>query len=59
METTYIIIISALLIIIAFVVGMFISRRIGEKKVAKAEERATKIIAEAEKEAEVRKKEAL
>jgi ribonuclease Y len=59
MESTYIIIIAALLIIIAFVVGMFISRRIGEKKVAKAEERAHKIIAEAEKEAEVRKKEAM
>lgn len=44
--------------LIAFFLGWFLSRRIGEKKIAKAEELAKKIIDEAEKEAEIKKKEA-
>jgi len=44
---------------IAFFVGWFISRRIGESRLARAEELAKKIIEEAEKEAEIKKKEAI
>ena len=44
--------------ILAFFMGWFISRRIGEGKLAKAEELAKKIVQEAEKEAEIKKKEA-
>lgn len=45
--------------ILAFFMGWFISRRIGEAKLAKAEELAKKIVLEAEKEAEFKKKEAI
>ena len=58
METTYFII-GGVLIIAAFVIGIFISRRSGEKKIAGAEEMAMKIISEAEKSAAVKKKEAV
>lgn len=46
-------------VILAFFLGWFISRRIGEAKLAKAEELAKKIVQEAEKEAEIKKKEAV
>ncbi|OGC85622.1 MAG: ribonuclease Y [candidate division Zixibacteria bacterium RBG_16_43_9] len=45
--------------ILVFFMGWFISRRIGEAKLAKAEELAKKIVLEAEKEAEFKKKEAI
>ena len=45
--------------VLMFFVGWFISRRIGEAKLAKAEELAKKIVQEAEKEAEIKKKEAI
>jgi ribonuclease Y len=45
--------------ILAFFMGWFISRRVGEAKLAKAEELAKKIVLEAEKEAEFKKKEAI
>ena len=45
--------------VLAFVIGWFISRRIGEAKLGKAEELAKKIVQEAEKEAEIKKKEAI
>ncbi|MDP3026064.1 MAG: ribonuclease Y [candidate division Zixibacteria bacterium] len=45
--------------VLAFFMGWFISRRIGETKLAKAEELAKKIVLEAEKEAEFKKKEAI
>jgi ribonuclease Y len=60
METLYIIIIAAIAaVVIAFVVGLLISRRTGEKKLARAEQLASKIINEAEKSAAVKKKEAV
>lgn len=45
--------------IVSFLLGWFISRRIGEIKVGKAEELAKKIIEEGEKEAKIKKKEAI
>ena len=57
MEQLYYLIIGGLLIILAFVAGVVIARRSGEKKISKAEEEAAKIIADAEKDAEVKKKE--
>jgi ribonuclease Y len=45
--------------VLAFFMGWFISRHIGESKLAKAEELAKKIVLEAEKEAEFKKKEAI
>jgi len=47
------------LAILAFVIGVFVARRAGEKKIARAEELASKIIDEAEKAANVKKKEAV
>jgi ribonuclease Y len=44
---------------IAFLIGWWISRRTGEGKLAKIEETAKKIIADAEKEAQIKKKEAI
>jgi ribonuclease Y len=44
---------------VAFLVGWWISRRTGEGKLAKAEELAKRIIADAEKEAQIKKKEAI
>lgn len=57
--TTLIVLIAALAVIASFATAWFLSRRIGERKLANADEYAKKIIAEAEKEAEIRKKEAI
>jgi ribonuclease Y len=51
--------IAVVVAIVAFFLGWLISRRIGEMKVGKAEELAKKIIEEADKEAKIKKKEAL
>ena len=45
--------------VVAFVLGWSLSRKIGRDKLAKAEELANKIIQEAEKESEMKKKEAV
>ncbi|NIN00648.1 MAG: ribonuclease Y [candidate division Zixibacteria bacterium] len=45
--------------ILTFLLGWFISRRIAEMKLGKADELAKKIVREAEKEAEIKKKEAV
>ena len=58
METTYLLI-GIVLVAVAFGIGLLISRRSGEKKMARAEELANKIISEAEKAAQVKKKEAV
>jgi ribonuclease Y len=59
METTYIIIIGIAVALLAFFGGLLISRRTGEKKLARAEELAAKIMEEAEKSSAVKKKEAI
>ncbi len=61
MESSFLIIlvIGVILIVLAFVIGLLISRKTGEGRIAKAEALSTKIIAEAEKSAEIKKKEAL
>ena len=51
--------IAAGVAILTFLLGWFISRRIGEMKLGKAEELAKKIVEEAEKESEIKKKEAV
>ncbi|MGH8003176.1 MAG: ribonuclease Y [Limisphaerales bacterium] len=53
------ILVAGLLVVIAFFVGGILFRRFASQKVARAEEYAKKIVAEAEKEAEIKKKEAL
>jgi ribonuclease Y len=53
------IVIAAGVAVLAFLLGWFISRRIGEMKLGKADELAKKIIQEAEKEAEIKKKESI
>jgi len=53
------IIIAGLLILAAFFTGGILFRRFASQKVARAEEFAKKIVAEAEKEAEIKKKEAI
>ncbi len=50
---------AGLLILIAFFLGGYLFRRNASQKVARAEEYAKKIVAEAEKEAEIKKKEAV
>jgi ribonucrease Y len=55
----YVIGAGLILIALAFVVGLLISRKSGEGRIAKAEALSSKIIAEAEKSAEIKKKEAL
>lgn len=45
--------------VITFLIGWWISRSVGERKLTKVEEQAKKILADAEKEAEIRKKEAV
>jgi ribonuclease Y len=52
-------VIGAGIAVVAFLVGLLISRKTGEKRVADAENLASKIIAEAEKSAEIKKKEAV
>jgi ribonuclease Y len=60
METTgLIILITLLAVIISSAAAWFLSRRIGDRKLANADEYAKKIIAEAEKEAAIKKKEAV
>jgi len=59
METTsMVVLITLLAVIISSASAWFLSRRIGDRKLAHADEFAKKIIAEAEKEAEIKKKEA-
>ncbi|MCJ7498429.1 MAG: ribonuclease Y [candidate division Zixibacteria bacterium] len=53
------IVLGVAIAVLAFFMGWFVSRRIGEAKLTKAEELARKIILEAEKEAEIKKKEAV
>ena len=57
MSNLMIILIALGVAILTFFLGWFISRRIGEIKLGKAEELSKKIIQEAEKEAEIKKKE--
>lgn len=57
--TVLIVLISVLSAIVAFGIAWVILRRIGDKKITQAEESARKVVAEAEKEAEIKKKEAL
>ncbi len=45
--------------ILAFLIGLLISRKTGEGRIANAESLATKIVAEAEKSAEIKKKETI
>jgi len=60
METTsMVVLITLLAVIISSAAAWFLSRRIGDRKLAHADEFAKKIIAEAEKEAEIKKKEAI
>lgn len=59
MESNYLIIIGIILVVLAFVIGLVVARRSGEKKIARAEELASRIVTEAEKEAKVKKKEAV
>jgi ribonuclease Y len=60
MQTTVvIIIIGALAVIISSSLAWFLSRRMGDRKLARADEFAKKIIADAEKEAEIKKREAI
>ncbi|MCP4566244.1 MAG: ribonuclease Y [FCB group bacterium] len=60
METTLLIVlITALAVIVSSSLAWYLSRRIGERKLANAEEAARKIIADAEKDANMRTKEAI
>ncbi len=60
MDTTILIfVIGAVVAVAAAGLGWFISRKIGEKRLANAEDMARRIISEAEKEAEIKKKEAI
>ncbi len=58
MNNMMIIVVAAGVAVLTFLLGWFISRRIGEMKLGKADELAKKIIEEAEKEAQIKKKEA-
>jgi ribonuclease Y len=59
MSNMMIIVIAGGVAVLTFLLGWFISRRIGEMKLGKADELAKKIIQEAEKEAEIKKKESI
>lgn len=60
METTLLIVlITVLAVIVSSSLAWYLSRRIGERKLANAEEAARKIIADAERDASIRKKEAI
>jgi ribonuclease Y len=59
MSNVMMMVVAAGAAVLAFLLGWFISRRIGEMKLGKADELAKKIIQEAEKEAEIKKKEAI
>jgi len=52
-------VIAVVLIIVAFVSGIFYRKRVGEKEIASAEEKAKRIINEAIKATESKKREAL
>jgi len=52
-------VVGAGIAVLAFVIGLLISRKTGEGRIANAENLAAKIIAEAERSAEIKKKEAL
>jgi ribonuclease Y len=52
-------VIGAGIAILAFVIGLLISRKTGESRIANAENLSQKIISEAEKSAEIKKKEAM
>lgn len=58
-STLLIVLVSALSAIVAFIAAWLILRRIGDKKITNAEETAKRLVAEARKEAEIKKKEAL
>jgi len=59
-STLYLVIgVGLILAVLAFLIGLLISRKTGEGRIAKAEALSAKIIAEAEKSAEIKKKEAL
>ncbi len=57
--TLLIVLFSALAAVVGFSAGWLILRRIADTKISNAEETARRLIAEAEKEAEIKKKEAL
>ncbi len=60
METSVLVIlIIVIAVVISFSLAWYLSRRIGSRKLANAEETARKIIKEGEKEARIRKKEAV
>lgn len=59
METTLFIVLIVVAAVIAGSVAWFLSRRIGNRKLANAEEFARRIVAEAEKDAKIKKKEAI
>lgn len=60
METSVLVIlIIVIAVVISFSLAWYLSRRIGSRKLANAEETARKIIEEAEKEARIRKKESV
>jgi len=58
MNNLTIIVAAAGVAVLTFLLGWFISRRIGEIKLGKADELAKKILEEADKEAQIKKKEA-
>ena len=58
-DITLIVLVALISALAAFAVAWIILRRIGDKKITGAEETARKLIAEAGKEAEIKKKEAL
>lgn len=58
-QTIITLIIAFVVGIIAFIIGYFVRKKIAEGKIQVAEEQATKIVAEAEREAESKKKEAI
>ena len=58
MSNVTIIVVAAGVAVLTFLLGWFISRRIGEIKLGKADELAKKIVEDAEKEAHIKRKEA-
>jgi len=58
-STSVFVVVLIAAVVISALLTWFLSRRVGERKLANAEALARKIIAEAEKEAEIRKKEAI
>jgi ribonuclease Y len=58
-NTLIIVLISVVAAVISFVVAWVILRKIGDKKITSAEETAQRLVREAEKESEIKKKEAI